>query len=143
VARLGNSPTSFYLEPITIGGMPVECDSNGNQRMENGKPVFVKHCKEGGRVRRQAAQLGIYVQDSADPSDPGREIRLDDSSVESIEWTVHLANKKAAWYDNDELIGNVMMATATDGSSISATPHQAIRSASYDSFFDAGWRHVG
>jgi L-lysine 6-oxidase len=114
VARLGNSPTSFYLEPITIGGMPVECDSNGNPRMENGKPVFVKHCKEGGRVRRQAAQFGIYVQDSADPSDPGREITLDDPAVESIEWTVHLANKKAAWYDNDELIGNVMMATATD-----------------------------
>jgi L-lysine 6-oxidase len=114
VARLGNSPTSFYLEPITIGGMPIECDSNGNPTMENGKPVFVKHCKEGGRVRRQGAQFSIYVQDSADPSDPGREITLDDPAVESIEWTVHLANKKAAWYDNDELIGNVMMATQTD-----------------------------
>jgi L-lysine 6-oxidase len=115
VARLGNSPTSFYLEPITIGGMPIECDSNGNPAMENGKPVFVKHYKEGGRIRRQGAQFGIYVQDSADPSDPGREITLDDPAVESIEWTVHLANKKAAWYDNNELIGNVMMATQTDG----------------------------
>lgn len=114
VARLGNSPTSFYLEPITIGGMPVECDSNGNPKMENGKPVFVKHCKEDGRIRRQAAQFGIYVHDSADPSDPGLEITLDDPAVESIEWTVHLANKKAAWYDNDELIGNVMYATEKD-----------------------------
>jgi L-lysine 6-oxidase len=114
VARLGNSPTSFYLEPLTIGGMPIECDSNGNPVMDNGNPVFVKHCKEGGRIRRQGAQFGIYLQDSADPSDPGREITLDDPAVESIEWTVHLANKKAAWYDNNELIGNVMMATQTD-----------------------------
>jgi L-lysine 6-oxidase len=114
VARLGNSTTSFYLEPATIGGMPIECDSNGNPRIENGNPVYVKNCKEGGRVRRQAAQFGIYVQDSADPSDPGREITLDDPAVESIEWTVHLANKKAAWYDNDELTGNVMRATEKD-----------------------------
>src|SRR3954469_12883664 len=110
VARLGNSPTSFYLEPITIGGMPIECDSNGNPTMENGKPVFVKHCKEGGRVRRQGAQFSIYVQDSNDPSDPGREITLDDPSVESIEWTVHLANKKSVWYNNQGFIGNVYLA---------------------------------
>jgi L-lysine 6-oxidase len=30
--------------------------------------------------------------------------------VESIEWTVHLANKKAVWYNNDEFIGNVYLA---------------------------------
>ncbi len=114
VARIGNSPHSFYLEPQTIGGLPIECDSNGNPKMENGRPVYVKGFKENGRIRRQAAQFAVYLCDSADPSDPGREITLDDPAVESIEWTVHLANKKAAWYDNDELVGNVMLATGTN-----------------------------
>jgi L-lysine 6-oxidase len=114
VARIGNSPDSFYLAPETIGGLPIECDRNGNPTFENGRPVYVKSFKENGRIRRQAAQFGVYVHDSADPSDPGREITLDDPAVESIEWTAHLANKKAAWYDNDELIGDVMLATATN-----------------------------
>lgn len=114
VARLGNSPASFYLEPDTIGGLPLECDKDGNPLVKDGKPVYVKHFKEGGRIRRQAAQFGIYVRDSGDPSDTGRELTLDDPSIESIEWTVHLANKKGAWYDNNELIGDVMLATSKD-----------------------------
>jgi L-lysine 6-oxidase len=115
VARLGNSPEGFYLEPQTIGGLPVECDAGGNPTSSNGQPVFVRQFKDDhGRIKRQAAQFGIYAYDSADPDDPGREISLDDSLVESIEWTVHLANKKGAWYENDELVGNVMLASASN-----------------------------
>src|ERR1700686_1269974 len=33
VARIGNSPHSFFPEPQTIGGLPIECDSNGNPKM--------------------------------------------------------------------------------------------------------------
>ncbi|HEX7192948.1 MAG TPA: LodA/GoxA family CTQ-dependent oxidase, partial [Thermoanaerobaculia bacterium] len=115
VARLGNSPDSFYLEPQTIGGLPIECDAGGNPVMHDGQPVFVRRFKdERGRIKRQGAQFGIYAYDSADPSDPGREISLDDPTIESIEWTVHLANKKGAWYENDELVGDVMLAGATN-----------------------------
>ena len=31
IARLGNSDTEFYLAPETPAGLPMECDSNGNQ----------------------------------------------------------------------------------------------------------------
>jgi len=111
VARLGNSPDQFYLGPTTIGGKPIECNDVGDPKLENGKPVYVKQYKEHGRLLRQAASFGIYLADANDPSDPGREITIDDPMVESIEWTVHLANKKAVWYSNDELTGDVMLAT--------------------------------
>lgn len=111
VARLGNSPDEFYLEPETIGGLPLECDRDGNPKTQSGQPVFVKKFKDGdGRIKRQAAQFRIYAFDSNDPDDPGREITLDDPEVESVEWTVHLANKKAVWYNNDGFIGNVYLA---------------------------------
>ena len=115
VARLGNSPDSFYLQPDTIGGLPIECDENGNPKMSNGHPDHTRQFKDAkGRIRRQAAQFGIYAFDSADPSDPGTEVGLDDPRIESIEWTVHLANKKAVWYENDELNGNTTLATSSD-----------------------------
>lgn len=111
VARLGNSTDDFYLEPETIGGLPIECSSDGTPTTDGGRPVFVKKFKdEEGRIRRQGAQFRVYAFDSNDPYDPGREVTLDDSDVESIEWTVHLANKKAVWYNNDEFIGNVYLA---------------------------------
>jgi len=115
VARLGNSPDAFYLEPQTIGGLPIECDAGGNPVMHDGQPVFVHKFKDDlGRIKRQGAQFSVYAHDSADPSDPGREISIDDHDIESIEWTVHLANKKGAWYENDELTGDVMLASATN-----------------------------
>ncbi|HEV7668928.1 MAG TPA: CTQ-dependent lysine 6-oxidase LodA [Thermoanaerobaculia bacterium] len=115
VARLGNSPDGFYLAPESIGGLPIQCDAAGRAKVENGRPVPVRTFKdEKGRILRQAAQFRLYAFDSADPLDAGHELNLADSSVESIEWTVHLANKKAVWYDNDELIGNTMLATARD-----------------------------
>lgn len=111
VARLGNSREEFYLEPEAIGGLPIECDRNGNPRIENGRPVLTKKFKDAeGRIKRQGAQFRIYAFDSNDPNDPGREVTLDDPEVESIEWTVHLANKKAVWYNNDQFIGNTYLA---------------------------------
>jgi hypothetical protein len=111
VPRLGNSPEEFYLEPETIGGLPIECAADGTPRMAGGRPVFVKKFKDGaGRIKRQGAQFRVFAFDSDDPNDPGREITLDDPAVESIEWTVHLANKKAVWYNNDGFVGNVYLA---------------------------------
>ena len=111
VARLGNSPDEFYLEPETIGGLPVECDKDGTPQVKDGRPVLTRRFKDAdGRIRRQGAQFRVFAFDANDPNDPGREVTLGDADVESIEWTVHLANKKAAWYNNDQFIGNVYLA---------------------------------
>lgn len=111
VARLGNSTNDFYLEPETIGGLPIECTPEGTPVMKDGRLVYTRKFKDAkGRIRRQGAQFRVFAFDSNDPSDPGREITLDDPSVESIEWTVHLANKKGVWYNNQEFIGCVYLA---------------------------------
>ncbi|HYI11413.1 MAG TPA: CTQ-dependent lysine 6-oxidase LodA [Thermoanaerobaculia bacterium] len=123
VARLGNSPEEFYLEPETIGGLPIECSPDGTPRSEGGKPVFVKKFKDAaGRIKRQGAQFRVYAFDSNNPDDPGREVTLNDSDVESIEWTVHVANKKAVWYNNAGFIGNVYLA---------GDPHAVTENANY------------
>ncbi|MBV9497244.1 MAG: CTQ-dependent lysine 6-oxidase LodA [Acidobacteria bacterium] len=110
VARLGDSPDSFYLEPDAIGGLPVECDGRGNERRgADGKPEPVRKFKQDGRIRRQGARFRIFAFDVEDPDDPGREVRAGDGELESVEWTVHLANKKGCWYNNDELIGDMTL----------------------------------
>src|SRR5437763_10522749 len=75
VARLGNSPDEFYLEPETIGGLPIECTHDGMPIVKDGKPVFTRKFKDAkGRIRRQGAQFRLLALDSNDPSDPGREL---------------------------------------------------------------------
>ncbi|MCL4103593.1 UNVERIFIED_CONTAM: hypothetical protein GTU68_059672 [Idotea baltica] len=96
VARLGNSPEQFYLAPDVIGGLPYEADANGNP-----KGPVINFKDEAGRVRRQGQSFKVYQSD-------GTELTLDSPNVESIEWTVHLANKKAAWYQYSELEGNLL-----------------------------------
>jgi hypothetical protein len=117
VARLGNSPDSFYLQPETIGGLPFECDENGNPKMSDGRPEHTRRFKDAkGRIRRQAAQFGIYAFDSADPNDPGAPVGLDDPRIESIEWIVHLANKKGA-----VAVGHPINQLAASGSYLTPT----------------------
>lgn len=97
VARLGNSQKQFYLSPDTIGGLPYEADEFGNRQ----EGPF-KNFKDGyGQVRRQGQPFKIF-------GDDGVELTLDTPNVASIEWTVHLANKKAAWYQYSELEGNLL-----------------------------------
>jgi L-lysine 6-oxidase len=110
VARIGNSHDGFYLAPELLGGLPAECDPNGNPVVSNGRPDPVGHFKDNeGCIRRQGAQFKIFAYDDARPDDPGREVTLDDDEIESMEWTVHLANKKAAWYRSSELAGDLML----------------------------------
>ena len=53
VARLGNSPDTFYLEPETTGGRPIACDDQGNAEQGTEGPSFVEHFKDSnGRVKR-------------------------------------------------------------------------------------------
>jgi len=96
VARLGNSPEQFYLAPQQIGQLPFEADPFGN------RAGVVQHFKDdAGRVRRQG-QPFVLLDDS------GQELTLDHPDIKSIQWTVHLANKKAAWYQYSELKGNLL-----------------------------------
>lgn len=109
VARLGNSPinavpspviavspndpSNICLSPDTIGGLPFNGDGNG--------PI-VKFKDDAGRIKRQGQLFRVFKDNGID------ELTLDSPEVASMEWTVHLANKKAAWYQYSELQGNLL-----------------------------------
>src|SRR5262245_30629496 len=97
IARLGNSTgTAFCLSPDSIGGLPFNADPNGNKLgpIENLKDA-------AGAIKRQGQVFRLYDENN-------NEITLESPGVTSIEWYVHLANKKAAWYDFSELDGNLL-----------------------------------
>ncbi|MEM7573651.1 MAG: CTQ-dependent lysine 6-oxidase LodA [Bacteroidota bacterium] len=105
VARLGNSPTEFYLSPLTIGGLPVACDQQGNVLKDrDGEPHLVRTFKdEVGRIKRQAAKFQIFPT----AGDGDQPLNLASDDIDRIEWTVHIANKKPIWYTFSELQGNL------------------------------------
>lgn len=103
VARVGNSPEAYYLAPDRIGGLPTEVDRRGRERP-------VRQFKDAqGRIKRQAARFRVFRYDESQPDAPPVEITLASPGVQSIEWTVHVANKKAAWWNFLPLIGDVML----------------------------------
>ena len=56
-------------------------------------------------LRRQAARFWIFAYDEANPDNAPRAIVAGKDGIARIEWTVHLANKKAVWYEFDGLTG--------------------------------------
>ncbi|QDQ26578.1 hypothetical protein FNU76_09445 [Chitinimonas arctica] len=105
IARVGNSPQGFYIGPETTGGLPIECDKHGNAILCDGKPVHTDRFKDAaGAIKRQAARFKVFEHGGGAP----RELSLQDGSVASICWTVHIANKKAVWYSFAELNGDLM-----------------------------------
>jgi len=108
LARVGDSVTEFYLAPETIGGRPIDCDTFGNPVMAGGKPVPVERYKDDAmRVKRQGARFKVMRYADGVAPHQGTEVVLGDADIKSIEWTVHVANKKAAWYSFSELLGNL------------------------------------
>ena len=96
VARLGNSKKQFCLSPDEIGGLPYEADASGN------KLGPIKNFKDDqSQVRKQGQLFKVFNAD-------GEELTSNSPNIASIEWTVHLANKKAAWYQYSELEGNLL-----------------------------------
>ncbi|MEM9215161.1 MAG: CTQ-dependent lysine 6-oxidase LodA [Cyanobacteria bacterium P01_F01_bin.150] len=98
VARLGNSPDGIFLAPDKIGGLPYEyeeltLDGNLSTPVTNFKDV-------SGCIKRQGQLFRLF--------DDIGEITTDRADIVSIEWTVHLASKKAAWYQYNELAGNLL-----------------------------------
>lgn len=107
VARLGNSPTEFYLEPDAVGALPIECDPEGNVLLDDGQPRRTRRFKDSqGRVRRQGSLFRVFRLNSKGGA--GEELTLGHHDVRSMKWTIHLANKKAAWYGFAELEGNLL-----------------------------------
>jgi len=76
IARLGNAPEEFFHGPEVPGIVP---------------PPPYKDVQ--GRVKRQAARFRIYGFDSA-----GKVVKEITAADAQIEWRVHIANRKAAWY---------------------------------------------
>ncbi len=114
IARLGNSPDAFYLGPETAGALPTECDELGNPKLgQDGKtPQPVRKFKDDqGRIKRQAARFQVWVFDEV--SGDGRPLKIGDpiagggnnGTLVAIQWRVHIANKKASWYQFDQLQG--------------------------------------
>lgn len=95
VARLGNSPNEFCIVPDKIGGIPLEFVGG---KITDKKIQKFKDNK--GLIKKQGQPFRIYDQTG--------EITINRKDVKSIEWTVHLANKKAEWYEFDELKGNLL-----------------------------------
>ena len=107
IARLGNSPDSFYIAPETTGAPPIDCGFDGIHITSGGVEQPVTQFKDAlNRIRRQAARFRIYVYD--DENKNGRELKIGDvisaaskrsgqmftGTLTDIQWTVYLANKK-------------------------------------------------
>lgn len=122
IARVGNSPDSFYLSPERTGAPPIDCGPDGLPIVKNGVEQPVTQYKDAkNRVRRQGARFRIFVYDDAYPH--GREVKIGDTvtatqttgqgqsgqvftgKLVDIQWTVYLANKKSSWYEFQQLDG--------------------------------------
>ncbi len=77
VARIGNSPTGFFIGPEKPG---VHRRPPGGYRDAQ------------GRIKRQAARFRVFGYDKN-----GKVVREITAREATITWTVHLANKKAEW----------------------------------------------
>jgi L-lysine 6-oxidase len=109
VARVGNSPGQFYLAPDEIGASPDECEPDGTPIVKDGLAAPVQQFKDAnGRVRRQAARFRVLAFTENGLDDPGYQVQVG-KEVTKLEWTVHVANKKAAWYNFSELAGDLML----------------------------------
>ncbi|MFG2827709.1 LodA/GoxA family CTQ-dependent oxidase [Streptomyces sp. NPDC048434] len=81
IARIGNSDKQPIIGPESPDQPPLPAGS---------------YKDSSGKIIRQAARFRIYGYNQA--GEIVRELTLDDEDVTEIKWSVHLANKKAAWY---------------------------------------------
>lgn len=79
IARLGNSADEYYIGPEVLKPAPT---------------VFGSTRDAGGAIKRQAARFRVYGYDRF-----GNVVaEIQQAGDASIQWSVHLANKKAVWY---------------------------------------------
>lgn len=94
VARVGNSTdpdNSYYFAPETSGGLPI---------LPDGGMFTEDDLRDSQRnLKRQGVRFRVYCfPEWGDPYEVF-------SSEATIEWTVHLANKKSAWYKFEPVTG--------------------------------------
>jgi hypothetical protein len=99
IARVGNAPPSeFFLGPERPSQKVVGATDAG---------TIVPKFKTGGLVKRQAVRFRVweYVEKGGVWS-PSREVSVLDKDVVELTWTVHLANRKASFYEFNGLSGS-------------------------------------
>lgn len=79
VARVGNSEDSYFIGPEAPGQVALP---DGDYKDAQ------------GRIKRQAARFRIYELNAA-----GEAVREITAADAEITWTVHIANRKAGWYE--------------------------------------------
>ncbi len=78
VARIGNSPSGYFIGPEVTEPPLTQAGQSRDA---------------AGALKRQVARFRVYGYNAA--GEVVRELTADEAK---IEWTVHVANKKAAWY---------------------------------------------
>lgn len=107
ISRVGNSPEYFYANEVP-GGIADPRVPLGNPD----DPVRYKDSK--GQVKRQAARFRVYGFDKN-----GNTVCEVTPDVGEVEWTVHIANRKASWCE-------FMFETFTDGPPLRPQPHGCV-----------------
>ena len=121
IARLGNSPDGFFIGPESPGA---------NSPPAGGYKDAQK------RIKRQAARFRIFGYDAQ-----GKVIKEISAAEAEIEWTVHLANKKAAWkaFDGLNPHGPLRNAAEKNRSNLNIDPGQhTLVGTSVSALFDTG-----
>ncbi|MFZ0062385.1 MAG: LodA/GoxA family CTQ-dependent oxidase [Pyrinomonadaceae bacterium] len=98
ITRVGNAnPDTFFIGPELPGRGPVGDPSVG---------TIVPSFKVAGELKPQAARFRIweYVEKNG-KLEPSREITLDDKDCIQIVWRVHVANRKASFFEFNYLQG--------------------------------------
>ncbi len=90
IARVGTS-NEFFLAPEIPGTFA--------------RPADGRYRDGAKRLKRQAARFWVFEYDDERPDAPPRPVFAGEGGVARIEWTVHLANKKAAWFIFDPIRG--------------------------------------
>jgi hypothetical protein len=89
IARVGDSPEDYFVGPEVPGRPPSPAKSDSSGASDG----FYKDAE--GRIKRQGARFRIF-ETATDHTGQRREVREITAAEAHIEWTVHLANAKAA-----------------------------------------------
>lgn len=114
VARVGNASIdtatpldqqykNFYLAPETAGGLPIDPATNEPISTFGGINNLFRDAS--GKLKKQGARFKVYAYDDTNPDGPGTPVEIG-GDITGIKWTVYLANKKAAWYQFEQLTGS-------------------------------------
>jgi hypothetical protein len=111
-ARIGNS-AEYYLAPEAAGGLPLDPKTGNPIYGGPGVPPQNIYHDASGALKKQAARFKVFAYDNANPADSGTRVavgttKINGKTVTGIEWTVYLANKKASWFQFEQLTGSGM-----------------------------------